>query len=181
MAPMQCYTNRFFRYLLRRLSSKAITWTEMEKASDILLSDSACERRLRHSADEGPMAVLQLGGSDVGQMARAAALGSKYGFGEININCGCPSIETGGADYGAALMSRADTVRQVCDAVAEESGLPVSIKVEPSLLFLFPTQISSLVIILQNPLRKISINAAMGFPNHDPSPSSPLTVQGGNI
>jgi len=163
MAPMQCYTNRFFRYLLRKLSSKAITWTEMEKASDILSSDSACERRLRHSADEGPMAVLQLGGSDVGRMARAAALGSKYGFGEININCGCPSIETGGADYGAALMSRADTVRQVCHAVAEESGLPVSIKVEATLLFIVPVQRP--LWCLSSPLE---ITAGMSFPIHDP-------------
>lgn len=130
MAPMQCYTNRFFRYLMRGLSSKVVTWTEMEKAADLLASDAACERRLRHSLHcEGSLTVLQLGGSDVAQMARAAALARRYGFGEININCGCPSIETGGApDYGAALMAKAPLVRQVCDAVSEASGLPVSVK-----------------------------------------------------
>ena len=31
VAPMQCYTNRHLRFLLRQLSSKAILWTEMEK------------------------------------------------------------------------------------------------------------------------------------------------------
>ena len=29
-----------------------------------------------------------------------------YGFDEVNLNCGCPSVETGGAAYGAALMLR---------------------------------------------------------------------------
>ena len=36
VAPMQCYTNRHLRRMLRLLSSDAILWTEMEKVSDVL-------------------------------------------------------------------------------------------------------------------------------------------------
>ena len=39
VAPMQCYTNRHLRYLLRRLNEDVILWTEMEKAADLLSSD----------------------------------------------------------------------------------------------------------------------------------------------
>ena len=36
VAPMQCYTNRHLRYLLRRLNEDIILWTEMEKAAEAL-------------------------------------------------------------------------------------------------------------------------------------------------
>ena len=49
VAPMQCYTNRHLRYLLRRLNEDVVLWTEMEKAADLLASDDAMERRLRHA------------------------------------------------------------------------------------------------------------------------------------
>ena len=56
------------------------------------------DRRLRHENIEHPL-VLQLGGGDATQLARAAQIAvTRYGgFEEINLNCGCPSIETGGA------------------------------------------------------------------------------------
>ena len=57
VAPMQCYTNRHLRHLLRLLNADAILWTEMEKVRDVLDQPA---RRLEHHAMESPL-VLQLG------------------------------------------------------------------------------------------------------------------------
>ena len=71
VAPMQCYTNRHLRHLLRLLSARAVLWTEMEKVEDLLASKAARDRRLRHDDMEHPL-VLQLGGSDPALLAEAA-------------------------------------------------------------------------------------------------------------
>ncbi len=71
VAPMQCYTNRHLRHLLRLLSARAVLWTEMEKVEDLLSNHAARDRRLRHDDMEHPL-VLQLGGSDPNLLAEAA-------------------------------------------------------------------------------------------------------------
>ena len=65
------------RNFLRLLSTSAVLWTEMEKASDLLRSDTAFANALEPGAIS-PV-VLQIGGSDphelgaVATAARAAA------------------------------------------------------------------------------------------------------------
>ena len=65
------------RNFLRLLSTSAVLWTEMEKASDLLRSDTAFANALEPGATS-PI-VLQLGGSDPHELgaslhARALAL-----------------------------------------------------------------------------------------------------------
>ena len=74
---MQCYTNRHLRQLFRLLSARAVLWTEMEKAEDLLAGEAARDRRLRHDGCEGPL-VLQLGGGDPASLAAAARLAIRY-------------------------------------------------------------------------------------------------------
>ena len=73
VAPLQAYTHRHMRNFLRLLSTSAVLWTEMEKASDLLRSDTAFANALEPGATS-PI-VLQLGGSDpheLGAVATAA-------------------------------------------------------------------------------------------------------------
>jgi tRNA-dihydrouridine synthase A len=86
VAPMQGFTNTHFRFLLRQLSSSAVLWTEMEKAEDLLASESALARRLGGSETQGPV-VLQLGGSDPRELARATAAAARFGFDEVSCVC----------------------------------------------------------------------------------------------
>ena len=74
--------------------------------------------------------VLQLGGDDASELAEAVRLSLSFGYDEINLNCGCPSIETGGANYGASLMrDPAATARLVEEMVrAAGPGTRVSVK-----------------------------------------------------
>jgi tRNA-dihydrouridine synthase A len=42
-----------------------------------------------------------------------------YNFDEINLNVGCPSIETGGANYGASLMLEPTLTKHLMESIAE--------------------------------------------------------------
>jgi len=76
---------------------------------------------------EHPLA-LQLGGSDPGLLAACARLGARWGYDEVNLNCGCPSERVQTGSFGACLMAEpmlvADCVRAMRDAVA----VPVTVK-----------------------------------------------------
>jgi tRNA-dihydrouridine synthase A len=125
VAPMQGFTGVHLRQFFSLLSSRATLWTEMEKTEDLLLSATAAARRLSTTT---PGAVLQLGGSDPKRLAQAAKLAGSHHFSELNLNCGCPSIEAGGADFGAALMLQPSLVAACVTSLAEASSLPVSVK-----------------------------------------------------
>jgi tRNA dihydrouridine synthase A len=124
VAPMQGYTNLPLRRLLHGLSPNTTTflWTEMEKVPDLLAADAAgLQRRFgppRHDQDDylfQPL-VLQLGGNHPDTMRRCLQHLSKHGysFRQVNLNCGCPSVEAGGAaSYGATLMKQPRLTQQL--------------------------------------------------------------------
>ena len=131
VAPMQAYTNQHLRYLYGKLNSSAWLWTEMEKTNDLLHSETAYRKRLS-CVDRGTKnpCVLQLGGNNAADLRECVRLASEYHYDEINLNCGCPSIEAGGADYGAVLMKDADLTRNLLEEMNRESlNAQVSMKI----------------------------------------------------
>ena len=84
-------------------------------------------RHLDFGTDEHPVA-LQLGGSEPAELAACARLGERWGYDEINLNCGCPSERVQRGSFGACLMAEphlvAECVRAMCDAVQ----IPVTVK-----------------------------------------------------
>jgi len=124
-APMMDWTDRHCRYFFRLLTRRARVYTEMITAPALVHGD--VHRHLDFDAAEHPVA-LQLGGSDPAELAHAARLGERYGYDEINLNCGCPSERVQTGSFGACLMAEpalvADCVRAMRDAV----HLPVTVK-----------------------------------------------------
>ena len=131
VAPMMDYTDRFLRFLLRRISKRATLYTEMVTANTLVHADpNELERFLGRDDGETPV-VLQLGGSDPEQLRRAAAIAAPWGFDAINLNCGCPSDRVAGRGcFGAALMRERALVAECCAAIADGAGpgVPVSVK-----------------------------------------------------
>lgn len=125
VAPMMDWTDRHCRFFLRRISRHALLYTEMVTAPALMHGD--VPRHLEFDDSEHPVA-LQLGGSDPAMLAHAAKLGERWGYDEINLNCGCPSERVQTGSFGACLMADpalvADGVRAMRDAVA----LPVTVK-----------------------------------------------------
>lgn len=130
VAPMMDWTDRHCRVLHRRLSARALLYTEMVVASAIVRGEP--ERLLRWSpALEGPVA-LQLGGSEPEVLAEAVRIACAWGYDEINLNVGCPSDKVQGGCFGAVLMREPARVAACLEAMRRasvaEGGPEITVK-----------------------------------------------------
>ncbi len=125
VAPMMEWTDRHCRYLLRRITRRALLYTEMVTAAAVLHGDR--RRLLAYDAAEHPLA-LQLGGAEPEQLAEAARIGADFGFDEINLNVGCPSDRVQAGRFGACLMAEPDLVARGVAAMARAVDVPVTVK-----------------------------------------------------
>ena len=122
---MMDWTDRHCRYLHRLLSRHALLYTEMVTAPALVRGGAL--HLLEHSPEEHPVA-LQLGGSDPGELAQAARMGAEAGYGEINLNCGCPSDRVQSGSFGAVLMKSPDLVAECCAAMIAAQPREVTVK-----------------------------------------------------
>ena len=124
VAPMQCYTNLPMRQLFHNLCPEATLWSEMEKVQDLLDADPAALERRFGSPGGIRNVVLQLGGNDPNKVGECIQRlhDSGYVFPELNLNCGCPSIESGGAaNFGASLMRQPELTKDLITAMKEST------------------------------------------------------------
>ena len=122
---MMDWTDRHCRFFLRQISRHARLYTEMITAPALLHGD--VPRHLDFDPAEHPLA-LQLGGSDPVLLAHAAKLGERWGYDEINLNCGCPSERVQTGSFGACLMREPELVAQCVRAMRDAVALPVTVK-----------------------------------------------------
>lgn len=122
---MMDWTDRHCRYFHRLLAPGALLYTEMVHAGAILFGD--VERHLGFDPAEHPVA-LQLGGSEPGDLARAARVGADFGYDEINLNCGCPSERVQRGSFGACLMAEPERVADGVAAMRAAVAVPVTVK-----------------------------------------------------
>ncbi len=126
VAPMMDYTDRHFRRLLRLISRHTRLYTEMVTANAIVRGKDP-HRFLAFHPDEHPL-TLQLGGSDPALLAESARRAQAEGYREINLNVGCPSDRVTSGRFGACLMAEPDLVATCVAAMADATGLPVTVK-----------------------------------------------------
>jgi tRNA-dihydrouridine synthase A len=122
---MMAWTDRHCRVFHRLLAPHALLYTEMVTAQALLFGDVL--RHLQFDASEHPV-VLQLGGSEPEDLARAAALGAAYGYDAINLNCGCPSERVKRGAFGACLMREPELVADCVRAMRSAVDIPVTVK-----------------------------------------------------
>jgi tRNA-dihydrouridine synthase A len=125
VAPMMDWTDRHCRYFLRLISRHARLYTEMVTSGALLHGDVAYH--LEFDPAEHPVA-LQLGGSDPALLAVCAKLGERYGYDEINLNCGCPSERVQTGSFGACLMAEPVLVADCVAAMRDAVAVPVTVK-----------------------------------------------------
>jgi tRNA-dihydrouridine synthase A len=122
---MMEWTDRHCRYFHRLLSPRARLYTEMVTTGALLHGDVA--RHLDFNGEEHPVA-LQLGGSDPRELAGCARLAQRWGYDEVNLNCGCPSPRVQRGAFGACLMAEPHLVRDCVSAMRDAVSLPVTVK-----------------------------------------------------
>src|SRR5699024_2602632 len=111
---MMDWTDRHCRYFHRLLAPQAVLYTEMVTTGAVIHGDR--ERLLGFDPAEHPV-VLQLGGSDPGELAQAARIGADCGYDAINLNVGCPSDRVQKGRFGACLMKEPELVRDCLSAM----------------------------------------------------------------
>lgn len=125
VAPMMDWTDRHCRAFHRGLTRRALLYTEMVTADAVIHGER--DRLIGFDAAEQPVA-LQLGASDAGKLAEAAAIGADFGYGEINLNVGCPSDRVQEGRFGACLMAEPELVAACVKAMRAAVRIPVTVK-----------------------------------------------------
>ncbi|MEO0982430.1 MAG: tRNA dihydrouridine(20/20a) synthase DusA [Pseudomonadota bacterium] len=125
VAPMMDWTDRHCRAFHRTLTKQARLYTEMVTADAVIHGDR--DRLIGFDPVEHPVA-LQLGGADPAKLAEAARIGEAFGYGEINLNCGCPSDRVQSGAFGAVLMKTPDLVAECFTAMQAAVDVPVTVK-----------------------------------------------------
>jgi len=122
---MMEWTDRHCRYFHRLITKRTRLYTEMVTTGALLHGD--VPRHLDFNPEEHPVA-LQLGGSEPGELARCARLAERWGYDEINLNCGCPSERVQRGSFGACLMAEPALVAECVKAMREAVDIPVTVK-----------------------------------------------------
>jgi tRNA-dihydrouridine synthase A len=133
VAPMMDWTDRHCRYLHRLITRHTRLYTEMVTTGAIRHGDQP--RHLDFSPQEHPIA-LQLGGSEPQELAYATTQARRWGYDEVNLNCGCPSERVQRGAFGACLMREAALVAQCVSAMVEaaqpsqagQAAMPITVK-----------------------------------------------------
>lgn len=129
VAPMMDWTDLHYRMLARLLSKNVWLYTEMVVDSTLNFNPDH-DRFLWFPPEQHPI-VCQLGGSNPENLAKAAAIVARYGYDEINLNCGCPSDRVAGAGcFGASMMLNPENVAACCSAMSDavQGQIPITVK-----------------------------------------------------
>ena len=129
VAPMMEWTDRHFRYMMRKITKETLLYTEMVVDSTLLHQTSRLNYFLGHHIEERPLAV-QLGGSDPKDVSEAAYICESFGgFESINLNCGCPSKKVSKRCFGARLMLDPEKVARITyEMLRKTSMTPITVK-----------------------------------------------------
>jgi tRNA-dihydrouridine synthase A len=122
---MMDWTDRHCRYFHRLITRHTRLYTEMVTTGALLHGD--VPRHLDFDPAEHPVA-LQLGGSEPQDLAACARLAQRWGYDEVNLNCGCPSERVQRGAFGACLMAEAPLVADCVAAMRSACDLPVTVK-----------------------------------------------------
>jgi tRNA dihydrouridine synthase A len=122
---MMDWTDRHCRYLHRLITRHTLLYTEMVTTGALIHGDQG--RHLDYNAEEHPVA-LQLGGSEPDDLAQCARLAERWGYDEVNLNCGCPSERVQRGAFGACLMNEPQLVADCVKAMRDATALPVTVK-----------------------------------------------------
>ncbi len=117
VAPMMGYTTPYARKLYRILSNNSFLFSEMIATKSLIYSKS--RENIIDNDFNNPVA-LQVGGSEIEDLAKASKIAIDYNYDEINLNVGCPSKAVQKGSFGACLMRDKILVRNCMEALQND-------------------------------------------------------------
>ena len=122
---MMAWTDRHCRRFHRLLTRQSLLYTEMLTTGALIHGDVPLH--LDFDPAEHPVA-LQLGGSEPADLAHCVKLAERWGYVEVNLNCGCPSERVKRGAFGACLMAEPRTVADCVRAMRDAGSVPITVK-----------------------------------------------------
>lgn len=128
-APMEGLTDSTFRQLHQRYFPGVSCYYMPFFSPTVHRTLSAKEQRELPPADSVPFrAVPQILSKQPEDFLWAAQVCRDLGYGEVNLNLGCPSGTVTAKGKGAGLLRSPETLDRFLDAIYQSTPLPVSIK-----------------------------------------------------
>lgn len=127
LAPLAGYTDYAFRTLAREYGV-GLVYTEMVSAAALSRGIKPSYRYIKIAENDKPIAI-QLFGGKPDEFAKSVSENNLSGFSFVDINMGCPVrkvLKTGG---GSALLADTNKMREVIEAVRQNTSIPVSVKI----------------------------------------------------
>ncbi|KAJ1418983.1 hypothetical protein B484DRAFT_453542 [Ochromonadaceae sp. CCMP2298] len=128
VAPMMEWTDPHWRRLARIITKRTVLYTEMV-VDDTIIHSPNLDFYFGRGIEEEP-SVIQVGGHDPENLGKACEIVQKYGggYGEVNLNCGCPSQRVAQRCFGAKLMLEPELVREIVHSMQRRLSVPVTVK-----------------------------------------------------
>lgn len=126
LAPMAGFTDAAFRHICRENGSD-LCYTEMVSC-EALVRDSRKTKAMAERAENEDIYAVQLFCASPETARRALAEILPLNPVLIDLNCGCPVPKIIKSGAGAALMREPEKIGEIVKALAEETEIPVTVK-----------------------------------------------------
>lgn len=127
LAPLAGYTHLPLRTALRELGGIGLATTDLILAPQ-LISGGRKSRELMKTSDQDQPLSVQIFGSKIKDLIKAASLLEELGYQGVDINMGCPMGKINSSGGGARLMCDCDAATTMVAAVVEAVSVPVTVK-----------------------------------------------------
>jgi len=127
LAPMAGVTDLPFRLLCKEMDC-GLLYTEMINAKAVCYDDDNTKAMLKMSPKEHPVNI-QIFGSEVEYMGKAAYILNEYPNELLDINMGCPAPKVVKNGDGSALMKNPKLASDILKEVVKNSEKPVTLKI----------------------------------------------------
>jgi len=126
-APMAGVTDKPYRHVCRQHGAGMVV-CEMVTSQVDLRHSTKSRYRLDHSGEPEPV-VVQIVGTDPGELAHAAHVNVENGAQIIDINMGCPAKKVCKKAAGSALLANEPLVKDILNTVVNAIDVPVTLKI----------------------------------------------------
>ncbi len=127
LAPMAGVTDRDFRLIVRRIGGIGMVSMEFVSSRAIVGGHPRVGELMVFSEEERPL-TIQIYGSDVETMVRAAEFVERLGADVCDINMGCPANKVLKGCAGAALMGDLGLAERMITEVRKRLSIPLTVK-----------------------------------------------------
>ena len=127
LAPLAGYTHLPLRTALRELGGIGLATTDLILAPQLISGGRKSQELLKTSEQDRPLSI-QIFGSKIDDLTRAAQFLEQRGYQGVDINMGCPMGKINSSGGGARLMRNCDTATSMIAAVVEAVSIPVTVK-----------------------------------------------------